>query len=50
MASKEETTPSYRVTVVDSGGLQQFAYLEPASRENMPLLDSEGWTFDWQEL
>lgn len=48
MASTEETTPSYRVTVREQVGKQQLAYLEPASRDDLPTKGSLGWTFDWQ--
>jgi hypothetical protein len=49
MASTEETTPSYRVAVEEQGYfLQQLAYLEPASREELPTFGDLDWTFDWQ--
>ena len=37
MSGTEETTPIYRVRVLDQSGLKQYAYLKPAQEEDMPL-------------
>ena len=37
MSGTEETTPIYRVRVLDQPGLKQYAYLKPAQEEDMPL-------------
>ena len=36
MSGTEETTPIYRVRVLDQSGLK-YAYLKPAQEEDMPL-------------
>jgi hypothetical protein len=36
MSGTEETTPIYKVRVLDQSGLKQYAYLKPAQEEDMP--------------
>ena len=37
MSGTEETTPIYRVRVLDQSELKQYAYLKPAQEKDMPL-------------
>lgn len=48
MSGTEETTPSYRVRVVERSGIELDAELEPALEEDMPSRSSPDWTFDWR--
>lgn len=48
MSGTEETTPIYRVKVLDKSGIKLDAYLEPALEEDMPPMSSPNWTFDWR--
>lgn len=50
MSGIEETTPIYRVRVLDRYGIELDAYLEPALEEDMPSLSSSDWTFNWCEF
>lgn len=47
MSGTEETTPIYRVKVLDNSGIEGDAYLEPAKEEDMPTASSQDWSFNW---
>ena len=50
MSGTEETTPIYRVRVLDQSGVKQYAYLKPAQEEDMLPRNSHNWTFNWREF
>lgn len=50
LSETEDTTPIYKVNVIDNLGIKLDAYLEPAKEEDMSSMGSPNFTFAWREL
>lgn len=50
LSEPEDTTPIYKVKVIDNSGIKLDAYLEPAKEEDMPSMSSPDFTFAWREF